>query len=104
MYDYCITATTADALKSLAVLHHINTCVNITLYFYTFRYKALQIYLRCLIHAHFINWQWKHMYRLFIDLKKSIVSFLYIVKRLLSGNVLIICIVFVNYRKNLQRI
>ena len=52
MHDYCTTATTADALKRLAVLHYINTCVNVTLYY---RFKALQKYLRCLFHAHFIN-------------------------------------------------
>ena len=45
----------ADALKCLAVLHYINTCVNVTLFYYPYRYKALQKYLRCLIHAHFIN-------------------------------------------------
>ena len=49
MHDYCTTATTADALKRLAVLHYINTCVNVTLYYHTYRYKALQKYLRCLI-------------------------------------------------------
>ena len=57
MHDYCTSATTADALKRLAVLHYINTCVNVTLYHHrpTYRYKALQKYLRCLIHALFIN-------------------------------------------------
>ena len=30
MHDYCTTATTADALKRLAVLHYINTCVIVT--------------------------------------------------------------------------
>ena len=39
----------------------------------------------------------------FID-EKKIVSFLDIGKSLLLGNVLILCIVFVKYRKNLQRI
>ena len=55
MPDYCITATTADALKRLAVLHYINTCVNVTLFCHTYRYMALQKYLGCLIYAHFIN-------------------------------------------------
>ena len=54
MHDYCTTATTADALKRLAVLHYINMCVSVTLYYHTYRYKALQKYLGCLIHAHFI--------------------------------------------------
>ena len=53
MHDYCTTATTADASKRLAVLHY--TCGNVTLYYHTYRYKALQKYLRCLFHAHFIN-------------------------------------------------
>ena len=39
---YCTTATTADALKRLVVLHYINTCVNITLYYHAHRYKAVQ--------------------------------------------------------------
>ena len=40
----------------------------------------------------------------FIDLKKNIVGFLDIGKSLLLGNVLILCIFFVKYRKNFQRI
>ena len=45
MHDFCKTTTTADALKRLAVLHYINTCVNVTLYYHTYRYKALHKYL-----------------------------------------------------------
>ena len=55
MHDFCTTATTANTLKRLAVLHYINTCGNVTLYYHTYRYMALQKYLRCLIHALFIN-------------------------------------------------
>ena len=54
MHAYCTSATTADALKRLDVLHYINTCVNFTLYYHTYRYNDLQKYLRCLIHAHLI--------------------------------------------------
>ena len=56
MHDYSTTAKTADAVKRLAVLHYIKPlCVNVTLYYHTYRYKALQKYLRCLIYAHCFN-------------------------------------------------
>ena len=54
MHDYCTTATTADALTRLAVLHYINTCVNVTLYYHAYQYKALQKYLGCLVHDHLL--------------------------------------------------
>ena len=55
MPDYCITATTADPLKRLAVLHYINTCVNLTLFCHIYRCMALQKYVGCLIYAPLIT-------------------------------------------------